>query len=403
MKTSRIIKSGFLTMGRHKMRTFFMMIGIVVGITALTLIFSLGKGAEEKIMERVQKFGLSSLMIWSGGGREIGPSSGGPVTTLTMKDVAALQQEVTNIDVMAPMQRIRDSEIKYQEKNVYVMIIGTSPDWEPVWNWSVTSGVFFDDSDMNSMARVALLGPTVLQELFGEADPIGEQIRIGNVPFQVKGILASKGTSPGGGDMDNRILIPITTAMRRLMNVDYIVSIKVLLKDHSQMKQTVEQISSILRERHHLAAQEPDDFRVIEPTQVKAMASKIIGTFNLFLALIAGLSLIVGGIVVANLMLISVNERTSEIGLRKAVGARSKDILLQFLMETTSITFIGGILGIVLGLSGAQILALTINLPVAVSWEVLVLGIVFSSIVGIAAGVFPARRAAILEPVETLR
>ena len=191
--------------------------------------------------------------------------------------------------------------------------------------------------------------------------------------------------------------------MRRLMNVDHIASIKVLLKDHNQMEQTVEQISSILRERHHLAAEETLDFRVIEPTQIKAMATKISGTFNLFLVLIAGLSLIVGGIVVANLMLISVNERTSEIGLRKAVGARSKDILLQFLMETTAITFIGGILGVVLGLAGAQILALITKMPASVSWEALVLGIVFSSIVGIAAGVFPARRAAALEPVETLR
>ena len=403
MKTNRIIKSGFLTMGRHKMRTFFMMIGIVVGITALTLIFSLGKGAENRIMERVQKFGLSSLMIWSGGGREIGPSSGGPVTTLTINDVTALQQEVTNIDLMAPMQRMRDSEIKYQDKNISAMIVGTSPDWEPVWNWGVTRGEFFTDSDMNSMARVALLGTSVLGDLFGETDAIGEQIRIGNVIFRVKGILQSKGTSPGGGDMDNRILIPITTAMRRLMNVDHIVSIKVLLKDHNQMEQTVEQISSILRERHHLAVEETLDFRVIEPTQIKAMATKISGTFNLFLVLIAGLSLIVGGIVVANLMLISVNERTSEIGLRKAVGARSKDILLQFLMETTAITFIGGIFGVVLGLAGAQILALITKMPASVSWEALVLGIVFSSIVGIAAGVFPARRAAALEPVETLR
>lgn len=380
-----------------------MMVGIVVGITALTLILSLGKGAEKKIMERVEKFGLSSVMIWSGGGREIGPSSSSPITSLKMNDMTALQQEVPEIDIMAPMQRIRSSEIKYHEKSVSAMIIGTTPDWEPVWSWGVTSGEFFTDTDMNSMARVALLGTTVLQELFGDTDAIGEQIRIGNVIFHVKGILQSKGTSPGGGDMDNRILIPITTAMRRLMNVDYIVSIKVLLRDHSKLKQTVEQITTILRERHHLTAQEPDDFRVIEPTQIMAMASKLSGTFDIFLVLIAGLSLIVGGIVVANLMLVSVNERTSEIGLRKAVGARSRDILLQFLSETTSITLVGGLLGTILGLSGAQILALITELPASVSWEALVLGIVFSSIVGIAAGVLPARRAAALEPVVALR
>jgi len=402
MKMSRIIKSGLRAMGRYKMRTLFMMIGIVVGVTTLTLTFSLGKGAEKRVMERVEKFGLSSLMIRSGGGREMGPRLRNLVTTLTLDDMAALQQEISNIDMMAPLLFISGREIKYQERSINARVIGTSPDWDPVWNWGVTSGEFITDSDMNSMARVALLGPTVLKELFGETDPIGEQIRVGNVPFRVKGILVSKGASPGGGDMDNRILIPITTATRRLMNVDYITMIKILLKDHRRMTQTADQITDIMRDRHYITAQEPDDFLVVTPTLVTEMASSISGTFNLFLVLIAGLSLIVGGIVIANLMLISVNERTSEIGLRKAVGGRSRDILLQFLIETTSITIAGGILGIILGMLGAQGLSLATQLPVSVSWEALVLGIVFSSIVGIAAGVHPARRAAKLEPVETL-
>ena len=403
MKKSRIIKSGFRAMGRHKLRTFFMMIGIVVGVTVLTLTFSLGKGAEKRVMERVEKFGLSSLMIRSGGGRDMGPRLRDITTTLTLEDIPALRQEISNIDMMAPLLFISGREIKYQEKSVNARVIGTSPEWDPVQNWGVTSGEFITDSDMNSMARTALLGPTVLKDLFGEMDPIGEQIRVGNVPFKVKGVLVSKGTSPGGGDMDNRILIPISTAMRRLMNVDYITMIKIKLKDHRQMKQTVDQITDILRDRHHITAQEPDDFLVVTPTLVTEMASSVSGTFDLFLVLIAGLSLIVGGIVIANLMLISANERTSEIGLRKAVGGRSRDILFQFLIETTSITIAGGIGGIILGMLGAQALSFATQLPVSLSWEALVLGIVFSSIVGMVAGVHPARKAAELEPVETLR
>ncbi len=403
MKTTRIIASGFRIMRRNKLRTFFMMIGIIVGITSLTLIFSLSKGAEKMIMNRVEKFGLNSILIQSGGGREVGLSKGGLTTTLTLDDLKAIQNEIQNVAEISPLQLITGRDTKYMGKTASAVVIGATPEWEEVWDWSVTDGEFIDQHDMATTARVALIGLTAAGELFGSNDPIGEQIHIGNVAFEIKGVLEPKGTSPGGGDMDNRIMIPLSTLMRRMMNVDYIASAKLLIYDTDQINDSIEDIGMILRERHHLADQEPDDFRLVGPTQVMELATKIAGTFNLFLILVSGLSLIVGGIVVANLMLISVNERKGEIGLRKAIGARSQDILTQFLAETTVITVIGGIIGILLGLAGAEVLDKLIALPASISWEALVLGLLFSSIVGIAAGMMPARRAATLDPIESLR
>jgi len=402
MKKTRIMGSGLKMMSRHKMQTFFMTIGIIIGITTLTIIYSLGKGTEKKVMKRVEKFGLSSLMIRAGSGKEIGRPTGDDEVTLTMEDITELQNKIENITYSAPIQRF-SSGIKFKENSTSAPIFGTTPDWEPIWDWGVTNGEFFTEQDLGSLSRVALLGPTVKKELFGDDDPVGMQIRIKNVLFTVKGVLISKGTSPRGGDMDNRIIIPITTLMKRLMNVDNISMAKILLNDHRKMNETIDEITNILRTRHHLSENDPDDFQITTPVEVIKFASKISGTFNIFLILLAGISLIVGGIVIANLMFVSINERRSEIGLRKAVGARSKDILLQFIIETTMLTIIGGFIGIVLGITGVKVVSVLFDLPVAISWEIIVLGFVISSLTGIIAGVFPARKAALLDPIITLK
>jgi putative ABC transport system permease protein len=293
--------------------------------------------------------------------------------------------------------------VKYQENSDNIRVFGHSERAQRVWNIGVTRGEFFDGDAVTTSARVALIGTTAADTLFGDIDPIGEQIRIGTVPFRVIGILKQRGIDPHGWDRDNEILVPYTTAMRRLMNIDYVQTAKLLVKDPRKIERTAERITTILRERHSLAESEPDDFSILTPVQVQEMVSSANRIFNLFLPLIAGISLIVGGVIVANLMLISVNERTSEIGLRKAVGARSKDIQLQFLAETTVITLLGGIIGIVLGLVGSQAVSAVMKLPPSLSWEALALGVIFSTLVGLIAGVFPARRAASLQPVETLR
>ncbi len=405
MKKSPMIKSGFRTMLRYKLRTFFMMIGIVVGITALTLVISLGKGSEKKIMGNIRKlFSASDIIVMAGGGQMLsGRTPTGPVTTLTLEDLETIQAEISNINVWDPMQMISGREVKFKEKSANIRIFGHSPNAEQVWNRSVTSGEFFTEEDIRHSARVALLGTDVVEELFGADDPLDQQIRIGNAPFRVKGILTPMGMDPHGMNRDNEIWVPVTTAMRRLQNVDYIMSAKIRVKTTEGMENTADQIAEMLRERHHLVEGEPDDFHIITPVQVQKMVASATKVFNVFLPLIAGIALIVGAIVIANLMLITVNERTGEIGLRKAVGARSKDILLQFLMESTVVTLVGGIIGILFGILGVRVLTVMMNLPVVISWQALILGIVSSTVVGLAAGVFPARRAASFEPVATLR
>ena len=404
MKTARIAKSAFKGLGRNKVRTFLMMIGVVIGIVALTLVVSAALGAQKRVMERVRKFGLDSLMVSAGGGQEMGrPSSGQPTTTLRIEDAAALEQEVKAIAGVAPFNRRPQTEVKYLDKSTTTGVFGVTPSWAPVWDWGAKAGEFITAEDMDTLARVAVIGETARRELFGTADPIGETVRVGNVPFEIKGLMQDKGTSPGGGDMDNRIYIPLSTFMRRVANVDHLSGIKVRLRSVRDMDAAVTDIQAVLRERHRIAPGMPDDFTVRKPDEVKEMAEKVAGTFNILLIVVAAISLVAGGVVVSNIMLISVNERRREIGLRKAVGARRRDILLQFLLESTAVTLSGGVIGIVLGAGGSWLLGTLTKLPTALSWQSVALGVVFSSLVGLVAGLQPARRAASLQPVDALR
>lgn len=405
MDRNSIVKSGFQVMKRYKLRTFFMMLGIIIGITALTLILSLGKGTKQKLIDKVERIISASDILINAGGGEMrgGRSTGGPTTTLTLEDLKELKEQIPNIENYDTHQVILSRAVKYKDKSVDLRIMGNTPNAQEVWDRGVTSGSFFTEADMRSSARVALVGTVVLKELFEGINPMDEQIRIGNVPFRVIGVLEPMGVDPHGTDRDNEISVPITTLMRRLMNVDYIMLAKLRLTDKSTMEETVSQITYILRERHHVTADEPDDFMIITPVKVKEILSKMTNIFSVLLPLIAGIALLAGGVVVATLMLMTVNERTSEIGLRKALGARAKDILRQFIMETTVITITGGLLGFLLGTLGVQLMVAKMKLPPVVPWEAFILGLVSSAIIGMAAGILPARRAASLEPVETLR
>lgn len=404
MKLKILIKSALKELSKYKLRTFFMMIGIVIGITALTLIISVGIGAQDRVMDRVKKFGLESLMVFAGGSQEIfGSRTGEEVTTLKLADAELLKEELPVIIDVAPFNRKRENEVIFGNASTTAPIFGVTPSWLTVWEWKMREGEFIDERDMETYERTAVIGATVQKELFGDQNPIGEQIRVGNVPFTIKGVLGEIGTSPGGGDMDNRVLIPLSTFMRRVANVDHLAGIKIRLSSLREIDNTVEGITSILREQHRLSPGVPDDFRIITPDEIVVMAEKVAGTFNILLAIVAGISLIAGGVVIANIMLISVNERRREIGLRKAVGARKKDITTQFLYEAITVAVTGGIFGILLGFAGAIILEAITSIPVSISWETLVIGVFFSSLVGILAGLQPAKRAAMLNPVESLR
>lgn len=405
MKTRRIFLNALKSLSKNKLRSFLMMIGIIIGIIALTMVISIGLGARNLVMERVEKFGLQSLMVNANSGVMMGKqvSAGQEITSLKPEDSESLKREIRSIREIAPFNRRGNSNISYQDRSTTAALFGVTPEWAFVWDWDVSDGEFITEEDMTTLNRVCMIGPTVRRELFGESNPIGEQIRVGNVQFEVKGILVTKGTSPGGGDMDNRVMIPLTTYMRRVANVDYLGGIKVLLNPNSDVNKVSEEITLLLRERHNIAEGTPDDFTVTTPTEVTKVAEKVSGTFNLFLVLLAGISLVTGGVVVANIMFISVNERKKEIGLRKAVGANINDVTNQFLIESSAVTLTGGLIGIILGAAGAKTLSLIMQLPVSVSWATILTGVISSTIIGIIAGIQPARKAAKLMPVDTLK
>lgn len=409
MKTGRMLGQAIGGLGRSRLRTFFMMVGITVGITVLTIVLSAGMGARERVMERVRVFGLENLMVWAGGPTDqvrMGPGGGeGSSVTATLKreDAEAIRREVGGVHEVAPFARQGQAEVRWRDRSLTAPVFGITPEWEYVWDWPVERGQFITAEDDATMARVAAIGPTVVAELFGDEDPLGQVIQVGGVPFEITGILAEKGTSAGGGDMDNRVFVPLTTYLRRVANVDYLSGIRVQVEDLRGMGDVVADIDALLRERHQVAPGTVEDFRITTPTEVTAMVEEMQGTFDLFLVLVAGIALVVGGVVVANIMLLSVGERRKEIGLRLAVGAKARHIRTQFLLETVAVTSLGGVGGILLGWIGNAVVERFTGTPALLTWHVLAAAVLFSTVVGVVAGMHPARKAAAMAPVDALR
>ncbi len=405
MKTQRIIRYGLRDLGRHRLRTFFMMLGTFVGVLALTLVVAIGQGTRDSVMGNIERmFGGNSILLSAGGGGMMGgPRGAGPTTTLVMEDLDEILSTVPGVVVYDPMVMASEREVVYQGNSSSVRVIGHSENHEEVWDRGVSRGAFFGEAEVQSSARVALVGETLVREVFEGADPIGLQLRVGTVPFDVIGVLDSMGIDPHGWDRDNEVIIPVTTMMRRVMNIDYVQSAKMLVSDAGELDGAVLAIESLLQERHALAEGVPNDFSMITPTQVREMVGSMNRVFTLFLPLLAGVSLLIGGIVVANLMLMGVNERRSEIGLRKAMGASAGDIRTQFLLESTLVTLVGGVLALVVGAVVLGIIAQGMEIPSVMPWQAALLGLGAAVVVGIVAGVFPAKRAAELDPVSTLR
>lgn len=404
MKQAKTVALAMKAVGMNKMRAFLMMLGVIIGITTLTVIVSVGKGASAKVMKSVQNFGANAVMIFAGGGKVIGPPDE-KVNTLTQEDAQAILQEVKGIKAMdAGLIRVGRT-VKYEDSNTNTVIYGGTVNYGDAWEWPVENGDYFTEEDMAGMARVAVLGKTVVNELYGSTDPIGTNVKIENVNFKVIGVLAPRGTSPMGMDMDSRIVIPYTTAARRVFNTPYISIIRIAAADPNQVEAIEESAAGLLKERHHIQAGFPEDYRVRGASSVSKMAKGMMGTLNLFLGLVSLISLVVGGIVVMNIMLISVGERIKEIGLRRAVGARRTDIRNQFLIESSLITLMGGIVGVLAGLVVSVLLPLMSKgkMPAMLSWEPFVLGFVFSVLVGILAGIHPAKKAAEMDPVIALK
>jgi len=404
MKQAKTVKLALRAIGMNKMRAFLMMLGVIIGITTLTVIVSVGKGASAKVMKSVQNFGANAVMIFAGGGKVMGPPDE-KVNTLTLEDAQAIMTEVKGIRSLDTALIRLGRTVKYEENNTNTVIYGGTVNYGDAWDWNVESGDYFTEEDVTSMARVAVVGKTVVDELYGSTDPIGTNIKIENVNFKVVGVLAPRGTSPMGMDMDSRIVIPYSTASRRVFNTPYLSLIRVAAVDPNQVEKIENDVAALLKERHHIQSGFPEDFRVRGASTVSKMAKGMMGTLNLFLGLVSLISLVVGGIVVMNIMLISVGERVKEIGLRRAVGAKKKDIKNQFLIESSLITLMGGIIGVLAGLVVALLLPMLSKgkMPSMLSWEPFVLGFVFSVLVGILAGLHPAKKAAELDPVIALK
>jgi len=378
------------------------MLGSLVGVTALTLVVSLGQGMEAKVLKTVgPMLGDSSILIISGGSRIMGSPRAG-ASRLTIDELTALATELGDIDSWDPQQEV-SSVVRYRETTATVRVLGQSERGERVWARTVTRGQYFDAAAVSTSARVAVIGDTVARNLFGDSEPLDAEIRIGAVPFRVIGVLEPFGNDLHGMDRDDEIVVPISTLMRRLTNVDTVSAARLVVKDPGREEEIASEIGRILRARHALASDEPDDFRIVTTVEVRDTVALIRRVLRLYVPLAAAVVLLVAGIVAATLMLSSVNERVGEIGLRRAIGARPEDIRLQFATETAVSVLTGGLGGLLLGYVAARFAATRLQLGVAFSWKAVLIGLVGSAIAGLLAGVLPARRAARLQPADALR
>lgn len=391
MNRKLLLKSSLRSMSRNKLRTLFMSVGVMIGVATLIAGQSLGGGAEQQLKQRVDKvFSPGSIMLVS--------------RTLTDSDVDAIEEQMEQVVASAARFGGGESEISYQGTNRKTAVFGHMVEGQTVWNRGVIEGRYFTGQDMSKTARVALLGHRLVELLFGaDGDPLDKEILIGSVPFRIIGVLEPAGIDPHGEDRDEDIYIPITTAMRRLNNTEYIGIAKLLVSDLEQIDDDVEQISEILREQHNIAAGEDEDFAIYSSKFVGRMVVKTNRVLNVYMVAAAGVVLLVAAIVIASIMLVVVRERVAEIGLRKALGATEQNIGFQFLAEVVSVTLVSGLLGIGLGLGAANLVSMFTGLPVVVTTNSVLLGLVAAVLVGIASGIAPARKAARLDPVEALR
>ena len=395
-----IIKVAFKSLSANKLRTFLAMLGIIIGVGAVISMLALGAGAQKRVMERIASMGTNLLLIHPGqrGFRGVMSDTS---QRLKLSDARAILEGLPDVYQVAPVVR-GQVQLKYFNRNAAIGMIGSSSTYFPVRNFEIEQGRAFTEGEVDRMARVAVLGPVTSKNLFGEASPVNETIKIKGVNFRVVGITKSKG-SRGRHNPDDQVVIPYTTAMKQLLGVDFLHEIDIQAADDISLNKVQKAITSLLRKRHRSVEGMPDDFHMHNQTEIVETASEVSRTFTILLGSIAGISLLVGGIGIMNIMLVIVTERTREIGVRKAIGAKSRDILLQFIVEAIVLSGFGGLIGVALGIGAAQTIGkwtqfLTVTEPSSV-----LLALSFSAAVGIFFGYYPARRAALLDPIEALR
>jgi len=403
MEFGAILRVAARALARNKMRSLLTMLGIIIGVGAVICSVAVGEGASSQIQEQIRNLGDNMVWIEAGGRSVNGVRTGtGGTKTLVLGDLKAIQQQVplvynVSANVDSPVQ------VVYGNQNWYTPVRGVSPPYLAVRRWNIARGSAFFQEDVEHAANVCLLGQTVVANLFGSEDPVGQTIRVQDLPCKVIGVLAPKGQSPFGQDQDDTIIMPYTTVQKKIKGIDWLNDIMCSAVSPEAIAPAERQITALLRERHHLRPDQEDDFNLRHPADIAAAGAESQRVMTILLASIASVSLLVGGIGIMNIMLVSVTERTREIGLRLAVGATEGDVQMQFLGEATVLSLLGGSLGLIVGAAGSVVLASTLNWPTQIPLQALLVAVIFSAAVGVFFGYYPARKAANLDPIEALR
>ncbi len=400
-----MLSEAWLAMGANRLRTFLTMLGMMIGVGAVILILAIGKGAQFLVDQSIASMGSNLFIVLSGSSTSGGIRMGlGATPTLTIGDAQAIA-ELPGISAVAP-NAPGTAQLVYGSNNWSTQVIGTTPSYLDVRDWKLSAGYPFSDSDVRSATRVALLGQTVVKNLFGDEDPVGKTIRIKKSPYQVVGVLTLKGQSLDGRDQDDSVLIPVTTAQRKLFGSQFQGTVRLIMAQATSaqdMPAAERSINQLLRQRHRLQEATENDFTVRNLTALANTAAETTRVMSVMLGAIASISLLVGGIGIMNIMLVSVTERTREIGIRIAIGARQRDILLQFLLEAITISIVGCLVGVGLGIGGAVLVNQLTQTAVVITMSSVVMAFMVAAAVGVFFGFYPARKAAHMEPIEALR
>jgi putative ABC transport system permease protein len=388
----------------NKVRAALTMLGVIIGVAAVITMLAIARGAQERTMSRIKEMGTNVLFVMAGRSRSGRVAGGmGSMQSLTLDDAEAIATECPSVQAVAPEVQT-SAQAKHGNKNTNTTILGTTPEYLEIRNFQVAEGDMFTAADVRTYRKVAVIGPTTAEDLFGDGEPVGRDVRIQGVQFQIVGLMKTKGVQGGFMDPDDQIVVPVTTAMRRLMGTQYVRSIAVQARDTGLMDQAKAEVDALIRKRHQIAADDNESFFIGNQADIIEMAKETSRVFTLLLAGIASVSLIVGGIGIMNIMLVSVMERTREIGIRKALGARRRDIQTQFLIEALVLSLCGGVVGVFVGVVASAMLgALSSEWDTSVSLFSIALSFGFAALVGIFFGYYPARRASQLNPIEALR
>jgi putative ABC transport system permease protein len=403
MKVKVLAKVAVESILKNKMRTLLTMLGVIIGVGAVIVMVAIGQGAKTRIAEQVASLGTNMIVVTPGAIRLSGVSQGGATSNaLTLKDLAVLEREASLLSALSPVVATR-AQVVGGEGNWRTFIHGVSTSYPTIRSWPLESGSFFNETDVRTMRKSAILGKTVASSLFPGEDPVGRQIQIRSAPFQVVGVLAKKGQTPDGVDQDDVILAPYTTVQTRLSGRSWIPQILASTYSPGDIPEAQAEIRLILRESHEIPPYGDDDFTIRNQSDIAETAASTTEVMTRLLAAIASISLLVGGIGIMNIMLVSVTERTKEIGLRMALGARGSDVLKQFLVESVVLSTLGGLIGVALGYGCALVLGRIAGWAIAMSPATTLLALGFAFAVGVFFGLYPARQAAALNPIEALR